>query len=140
MPNISARSSVSFLCPAAHRVRWQSIARSSRLSPHAIPRLLKQQCATILQIRCRPCIAWLQFARRFDRLGKEEKLMQHSAVLLPDGVVAHRDLAYVPGGHPRQALDLYLPRAARPLPLIVWIHGGAFRMGSKEDRIPAEML
>ncbi len=53
---------------------------------------------------------------------------------LPAGAVAHRDLAYVANGHARQRLDLYLPAqpSARPLPLIVWIHGGAFRMGSKE--------
>jgi len=66
--------------------------------------------------------------------------MSHSADALPAGIVLHRDLAYVSGGHERQKLDLYLPRAAGPLPLIVWIHGGAFRMGSKEGHIPAEML
>jgi acetyl esterase/lipase len=66
--------------------------------------------------------------------------MLHSAPALPAGVVAHRDLAYVSGGHPRQMLDLYLPPGAGPAPLIVWIHGGAFRIGSKEDRIPFEML
>jgi acetyl esterase/lipase len=43
-------------------------------------------------------------------------------------------MAYVPDGHERQRLDLYLPSVpqAGRLPLIVWIHGGAFRMGSKE--------
>jgi acetyl esterase/lipase len=56
--------------------------------------------------------------------------MPHSNDVLPAGVVAHRDLAYVSGGHPRQVLNLYLPHAAGPLPLIVWIHGGAFRMDS----------
>jgi len=66
--------------------------------------------------------------------------MPHSADDLPAGVVVHRDLAYVSGGHPRQVLDLYLPTGARPAPLIVWIHGGAFRMGDKGDRVPFEML
>jgi acetyl esterase/lipase len=66
--------------------------------------------------------------------------MPLSADTLPAGVVAHCDLAYVSGGHPRQVLDLYLPAGAGPAPLIVWIHGGAFRMGGKEDRIPFEML
>ena len=66
--------------------------------------------------------------------------MPHPADALPPSVAVHRDLAYVSGGHPRQVLDLYLPRAAGPQPLIVWIHGGAFRMGSKGDRIPGEML
>jgi acetyl esterase/lipase len=66
--------------------------------------------------------------------------MPHSADALAAGVLAHRDLAYVSGGHERQKLDLYLPPHDAALPLIVWIHGGAFRMGSKEDRIPFEML
>ncbi|MBA7675102.1 hypothetical protein ES703_83331 [subsurface metagenome] len=51
-----------------------------------------------------------------------------------------RDLEYVPGGHQHNKLDLYLPKqAARqgktsgPLPLIVWVHGGAWLGGSKKN-------
>lgn len=51
-----------------------------------------------------------------------------------------RDLAYVPNGHPRQTLDLFVPPSDGPLPLIIWIHGGAFRMGSKEDKAPLDYL
>jgi acetyl esterase/lipase len=50
------------------------------------------------------------------------------------GMQIHRDLEYVAGGHARNKLDLYLPdKADRPLPLIVWIHGGGWSAGSKED-------
>lgn len=62
----------------------------------------------------------------------------------PPGVIAHRDLAYVENGHERQKLDLYLPAEGENRPLIVWIHGGAFRMGSKEgnenDQLPFEYV
>ncbi len=52
---------------------------------------------------------------------------------LPEGVKVVRDLAYVPKGHERQNLDLYLPeKADGPLPVVVWIHGGAWRGGSKD--------
>jgi acetyl esterase/lipase len=52
---------------------------------------------------------------------------------LPPGIQAHRDLEYIPGGHARNKLDLYLPaKADHPLPIIVWIHGGAWLGGSKE--------
>jgi acetyl esterase/lipase len=51
---------------------------------------------------------------------------------LPEGTRALKDLAYVPGGHERQKLDLYLPPTGSRWPLVVAIHGGAFRMGSKE--------
>ncbi len=51
---------------------------------------------------------------------------------LPAGVEAHRDLPYVENGHQRQKLDLYLPeKAERPLPVIVWVHGGGWRAGDK---------
>ncbi len=50
------------------------------------------------------------------------------------GMRTLRDLAYVQDGHERQKLDLYLPRQERaePMPLIVWVHGGAWQAGSKE--------
>ena len=59
---------------------------------------------------------------------------------LPPGVQVHRDLEYVAGGHARNKLDLYLPaKADHPLPVIVWIHGGAWSGGSK-DGCPAVPL
>jgi acetyl esterase/lipase len=51
---------------------------------------------------------------------------------LPAGTKVLKDLAYVEGGHERQKLDLYLPATGARWPLVVAIHGGAFRMGSKE--------
>ena len=52
---------------------------------------------------------------------------------LPEGVKVLRDLPYVEGGHERNRLDLYLPEKAEGrLPLVVWIHGGAWQAGSKE--------
>lgn len=59
---------------------------------------------------------------------------------LPEGATVHRDLAYVSGGHARQKLDLYLPKDGTNLPLIINIHGGAFRMGSKESGVPLDYL
>ena len=58
----------------------------------------------------------------------------------PDGATVHRDLAYVPNGHERQKLDLYLPGGGTDVPLIIWIHGGAFLKGSKEDGVPLDYL
>jgi len=59
---------------------------------------------------------------------------------LPEGAIVHRDIAYVSNGHERQKLDLYLPKDGTNLPLIIYIHGGAFRMGSKEQGVPTEYL
>jgi acetyl esterase/lipase len=60
--------------------------------------------------------------------------------MLPEDAIVHRDLAYVSNGHERQKLDLYLPKEGTNLPLIIYIHGGAFRMGSKEQGVPTEYL
>lgn len=52
---------------------------------------------------------------------------------LPPGTKVLRDIEYIKDGHERNKLDLYLPEEAKgPLPLIVWVHGGAWRAGSKE--------
>jgi acetyl esterase/lipase len=45
-----------------------------------------------------------------------------------------RDIPYVSHPTTNQNFNLYLPRnkGAQPFPLVVWIHGGAWMMGSKE--------
>ncbi|MBI5394606.1 MAG: alpha/beta hydrolase, partial [Verrucomicrobia bacterium] len=56
---------------------------------------------------------------------------------VPEGVKTHRNLAYVQDGHERQRLDLYVPeKADAPLPLIIWIHGGGWAAGSKDNCPP----
>ncbi len=57
---------------------------------------------------------------------------------VPEGTEVHRNLEYVKGGHERQQLDLYVPKqASGPLPVIVWVHGGAWLAGSKDGGGPA---
>lgn len=50
-------------------------------------------------------------------------------VAFPDGVMAYRDVVYQtnPGYRP-QVVDVYVPAAPGPHPLVLYIHGGA-RMG-----------
>ena len=66
---------------------------------------------------------------------------QQRSPVLPDGVEVERDIAYVEGGHERQKLDLYRPSgfdptSDEPRPLVVWIHGGGWRNGSKANALP----
>ena len=53
----------------------------------------------------------------------------------PQGFIALRDVDYAGTGNARQKLDLYLPekRPEKPLPLIVYVHGGGWEMGDKSD-------
>lgn len=58
---------------------------------------------------------------------------QPRSIALPDGTKVMRDVPYVQGGHERNKLDLYLPEKAEGvLPVVVWVHGGAWQGGSKE--------
>jgi len=62
---------------------------------------------------------------------------------VPEAARILRDLAYIPDGHERQKLDLYLPRQKEgggPMALIVWVHGGAWLAGSKENCYSAWFL
>lgn len=55
----------------------------------------------------------------------------------PPRVRLYKDLAYVPNGHERQKLDLYVPEnGSERMPLILWIHGGAWMGGSKNHCPP----
>lgn len=50
------------------------------------------------------------------------------------GMEALRDIPYAGTDNPRQKLDLYLPKerkTEKPLPVIVFIHGGGWRAGDK---------
>jgi len=51
---------------------------------------------------------------------------------IPAGVKIERDIEYVPSGGKSRSLDIYVPEKAEgKLPLIVWIHGGAWKGGDK---------
>lgn len=52
----------------------------------------------------------------------------------------YRDLAYVTGGHARQKLDLYLPADRKNAPLILYIHGGAYLFGDKDNNLLPKRL
>ena len=55
-----------------------------------------------------------------------------AGVQLPTGVRVERDLEYIPNGHARHRLDLYLPAVtSKPLPVIVSVHGGGWTSGDK---------
>src|SRR5688572_31627028 len=54
---------------------------------------------------------------------------------LPAGTKAEKDIAY--GDHERQKLDVFVPKADKPLPLVMWVHGGGWEGGSKDGGNPA---
>ncbi len=55
------------------------------------------------------------------------------------GAQTHPDLTYARIGDRDLQLDLYLPPGDGPHPLVVWVHGGAWRSGSRKQT-PARFL
>jgi acetyl esterase/lipase len=57
---------------------------------------------------------------------------------LPESIQAFRNLPYADTGNPRQTLDIFLSKDRRQnekLPIIVYIHGGGWKNGSKESAL-----
>lgn len=51
-----------------------------------------------------------------------------------------RNLVYARHGGKDLHLDLYVPKAARPAPVVVWLHGGAWKYGDKSFVIRVRRL
>lgn len=49
-----------------------------------------------------------------------------------------KDIAY--GPHARNKLDLSVPVSDKPLPLVIWVHGGGWAAGDKSGGNPAALL
>jgi acetyl esterase/lipase len=58
-------------------------------------------------------------------------LLAHAEEASPPRVI--RDIQYARAGEQSLKLDLHLPSGKMRSPLIVWVHGGAWRSGSKKD-------
>ena len=65
--------------------------------------------------------------------GAQTQAMQAKGPVLLVGAKSFRDIEYVPGGHERQKLDLYVPAGGTNVPLVIWVHGGAWLTGSKDN-------
>ena len=66
--------------------------------------------------------------------GEASRAMAALEPRLPAGLTEHPDLPYGPA--PRERLDLVLPPGPPPpggWPVLLWVHGGAFVAGQKED-------
>ena len=65
-------------------------------------------------------------------LSVSSVMAQQDGPKLPDGFKADLNVAYVADGDEAQVLDVFYPEnVSEPRPLLVWIHGGGWRGGSK---------
>lgn len=63
----------------------------------------------------------------------QKKIIQEKEKI-PAGTLVYNNIPYTSNPHHRQYLDLYMPANAdtsKPIPLVIWVHGGGWRQGSK---------
>lgn len=76
---------------------------------------------------------------KFDKNGDgfitREEQAAAAAITAPAAANLARDVDYVGRGNPRQMLDILVPsdHGLKKRPLVVFIHGGAWKAGKKED-------
>lgn len=60
-------------------------------------------------------------------------LLSSRGIAQPKASPAHKDVVYATVNGKDLKLDIYLPSGSSTPPLLVWVHGGAWRSGSKES-------
>ena len=82
-----------------------------------------------------------RLSRKEDEAYRRNRNRQRPQNQLPEGVAVQRDITYASVGDRKLPLDLYLPKQGdRPLPLVIWIHGGGWKGGSKNGISRARRL
>ena len=91
---------------------------------------------------CRLCLCVIWGAALLEAAAGQPALPGVLPPQLKERVRPVWNIPYVAGGNARQHLDLFLPTESdrrKPLPLIVWVHGGAWKAGDKSS-CPAKWL
>lgn len=103
-------------------------ARTGGLRRRAVTAAARGLLATTLLVSPRPAVALVR--RVFDAGGREtaDRLARHA----PGGTTTDGDLRY--GARPDELLDLHRQEGpGGPLPLLMWIHGGGWVAGRKDE-------
>lgn len=97
------------------------------MKPHLI-RIGLLVCALLV---LSPSLAAQAFRERLQQAREASRQPAARAPVLPAGARAIRDVAY--GRDPRQRFDVYLPAQPRNAPIILFVHGGGWANGNKDN-------
>jgi len=78
-----------------------------------------------------PPLAAQTFRERLQQAREASRQPAARAPTLPAGASALRDVAY--GDDPRQRFDVYLPAQPRNAPILLFVHGGGWANGNKDN-------
>lgn len=78
-----------------------------------------------------PPLAAQTFRERLQQAREASRQPAARAPALPAGARALRDVAY--GDDPRQRFDVYLPAQPRNAPILLFVHGGGWANGNKDN-------
>ena len=78
-----------------------------------------------------PPLAAQTFRERLQQAREASRQPAARPPALPAGALALRDLAY--GDDPRQRFDVYLPAQPQHAPVILFVHGGGWENGNKDN-------
>ena len=81
------------------------------------------------QEKSRPGSAETDDSSRFERIQKFRNLHQKMQTQTSGSVPEHADISY--GNHERQKMDIYTPDNPKHLPVMIYVHGGAWSFGNK---------
>lgn len=110
----------------ACRADMARLCQGAKPGGGAIMRCLKER-ETELSDACRSAISGSRSSgKRLNRRQGNEGQADLAA-----GSKTYRDIAY--GNHPLQKLDIYVPEGAANAPVILMVHGGGWRNGSKSS-------
>lgn len=81
-----------------------------------------------------PCLLLAGLSAPAQPPAQDAKKEVKKAPTLPEGVTQAKGNAY--GPHERNKIDLYVPKSDKPLPVLLWIHGGGWEGGDKGNGGP----
>jgi acetyl esterase/lipase len=120
-------------------LQFATAAQADKIREKIVSRIIARQDAdgdgkiSRREFKWRP-IAFDRLDRNEDGyLDKQELLDAKKSPNVPEGVKKYSDIVYANVDGKALKLDIYVPKKSSAPPLLIWIHGGGWKKGSKSN-------